>query len=341
MDLKQLCFSLAEKNGSSGDEKEAAKLAKELLSEYMDAQIDRLGSVRGTMGDKGTHILLDAHLDQIGMVVRAIDEKGFLLIDKVGGMDLRVLTGAEVIVHGKSDLFGVICSVPPHLQKGDTSKDTLDIKAMAVDIGYDKKTAESLVEVGDRVTLRCKQHELLGDKIMSPAFDDRCCMASILRALEMTKGQLNNIRVSVLFSTQEETSGSGAKAGSFALMPEYAIAVDVGFGDDPYTDKTQTINLGGGASIGIGPTLDRELTNELISICKDKDIHFQHDVMGGRTGTNADSINITGCGVKTALLSVPLRYMHTGNEIISLSDVECTAKIIAEYLLKKEAECNA
>lgn len=342
MDLKQLCFSLAEKNGSSGDEREAAQYAKELLSEYMDAQINRLGSVQGTMGDKGTHILLDAHLDQIGMVVRAIDEKGFLLIDKVGGVDLRVLTGAEVIVHGKNELFGVICSVPPHLQKkGDDTKDTLDIKTMAVDIGYDKNTAESLVELGDRITLRCKQNELLGDKIMSPAFDDRCCMAAILRALEMTKGQLNNIKVSVLFSTQEETSGSGAKTGSFALMPDYAIAVDVGFGDDAYTDKTQTINLGGGASIGIGPTLDREFTNELISICKEKDIPFQHDVMGSRTGTNADSINITGCGVKTALLSVPLRYMHTGNEIISVSDVECTARIIAEYLLKKEAECNA
>lgn len=341
MNLKQLCFSLAEKNGSSGDEREVAEFARELLSEYMDAKIDRLGSVRGTMGDKGTHILLDAHIDQIGMVVRNIDEKGFLLIDKVGGTDLRVLTGAEVIVHGKEELFGIICSVPPHLQKGDSSKENLDIKTMAVDIGYDKAAAESLVEIGDRITIRSTQHELLGDKIASPAFDDRCCMAAIVRALEMTKGQLNNIRVSVLFSTQEETSGSGAKTGAFALMPDYAIAVDVGFGDDAYTDKTQTINLGGGASIGISPTLDRDLTHELVSICKEKDIPYQHDVMGGRTGTNADSINIAGCGVKTALLSVPLRYMHTGNEIISVSDVECTAKIIAEYLLKKEAECNA
>lgn len=341
MNLKQLCFSLAEKNGSSGDEREVAEFARELLSEYMDAKIDRLGSVRGTMGSKGTHILLDAHIDQIGMVVRHIDEKGFLLIDKVGGTDLRVLTGAEVIVHGKEELFGVICSVPPHLQKGDSSKENLDIKTMAVDIGYDKAAAESLVEIGDRVTIRSTQNELLGDKIASPAFDDRCCMAAIIRALEMTKGQLNNIRVSVLFSTQEETSGSGAKTGAFALMPDYAIAVDVGFGDDAYTDKTQTINLGGGASIGISPTLDRDLTHELVSICKEKDIPYQHDVMGGRTGTNADSINTTGCGVKTALLSVPLRYMHTGNEIISVSDVECTAKIIAEYLLKKEAECNA
>lgn len=341
MDLKQLCFSLAEKCGTSGDEKEAAEYAKELLSEYMPCEIDRLGSVRGTMGQGSTHILLDAHIDQIGMVVRAIDDKGFLLIDKVGGTDLRVLTGAEVIVHGKQTLFGVISSVPPHLQKGDSSKETLDIKTMAVDIGYDKDSAEKLVEVGDRVTLRCLQSELLGDNISSASFDDRCCVAVILRALEMTKGQLGNIKLSVLFSSQEETSGSGAKVGAYSLMPDYAIAVDVGFGDDPYTDKTQTVTLGGGASIGIAPTLDREFTNELIAVAKEKNIPYQHDVMGGRTGTNADSINITGCGVKTALLSVPLRYMHTGNEIINLKDIENTARLIAEYLLKKEAECNA
>ena len=338
MDIKELCFSLSEKNGTSGDETAVSEYAKTLLSEYMTAEIDVLGNVVGTMGDKGTHILLDAHIDQIGLVVRHIDDKGFLLVDKVGGPDLRVLTGAEVIVHGKEELFGVISSVPPHLQKGDSKNESIDLKMMAVDIGMSKESAESLVSIGDRITLRNTQLELLGDKIVSASFDDRCCMAVILRALEITKGKLNNIRVSVLFSAQEETTGSGAKTGTFSLMPDYAIALDVGFGDDPYTDKTQTIVLGKGPSIGISPTLDREFTKELKVLCKDKNIPFQHDVMGGRTGTDADSINNTGRGVKTALLSVPLRYMHTGCEVISLADIENTARLLAEYLLKKESE---
>ena len=341
MNIKELCFSLSEKNGTSGDEKAACEYAKKLLCEYMPAEIDVLGNVVGTMGGQGTHILLDAHIDQIGLVVRHIDDKGFLLVDKVGGPDLRVLIGAEVTVHGKEDLFGVISSVPPHLQKGDGKSESVDLKTMAVDIGVSKAKAESLVEIGDRITLRNTQLELLGDKIVSPSFDDRCCIAVILRALELTKDKLNNIKVSVLFSSQEETGGSGAKTGSFSLMPDYAVALDVGFGDDPYTDKAQTIKLGKGPSIGISPTLDREFTKELKELCKDKGIPFQHDVMGGRTGTNADSINNTGCGVKTALLSVPLRYMHTGCEVISLSDIENTAKLLAEYLLKKESECNA
>ena len=341
MDIKELCFSLAEKNGTSGDEKAACEYAKELLSEYMTTKIDVLGNVVGTLGNKGTHILLDAHIDQIGLVVRHIDDKGFLLVDKVGGPDLRVLIGAEVIVHGEKELYGVISSVPPHLQKGDNKNETIDLKTMAVDIGMSKESAEKLVSIGDRITLKNQQFELLGDKIVSSSFDDRCCIAVILRALELTKNKLNNITVSVLFSSQEETGGSGAKTGSFSIMPDYGIALDVGFGDDPYTDKTQTIALGKGPSIGISPTLDREFTKELKEICINKDIPYQHDVMGGNTGTNADSINNTGRGVKTALISIPLRYMHTGCEVISVSDTENAAKLLAEYLLKKESESNA
>lgn len=341
MDIKDLCFSLSEKNGTSGDESGVCEYAKSLLSEYMETKIDALGNVIGTMGEGSTHILLDAHIDQIGLVVRHIDDKGFLLVDKVGGPDLRVLTGAEVIVHGKKDVFGIISSVPPHLQKGDSKNESIDLKTMAVDIGYTKEKAQEIVCVGDRVTLRVSQFELSGGKIVSPSFDDRCCIAVILRALELTKGKLNNLKVSALFSVQEETSGSGAKTGSFALMPDMAIALDVGFGDDPYTDKSQTISLGKGPSIGISPTLDKALTNELKSICIEKNIPYQHDVMGGRTGTNADSINNTGRGIKTALISVPLRYMHTGCEVISVDDIENAAKLLAEFLLKKDGECNA
>ena len=341
MNTKELCFLLSEKNGTSGDESGVCAYAKSLLSEYMQTEIDVLGNVVGTMGEGKTHILLDAHIDQIGLVVRHIDDKGFLLVDKVGGPDLRVLTGAEVIVHGKEDIFGVISSVPPHLQKGDSKSEAIELKTMAIDIGYTKEKAEAIVAVGDRVTLRAHQFELTQDKIVSPSFDDRCCVAVILRALELTEGRLGNLKVSVLFSVQEETGGSGAKTGSFSLMPDMAIALDVGFGDDPYTDKSQTISLGKGPSIGISPTLDKGLTNELKTISIDKNIPYQHDVMGGRTGTNADSINNTGRGVKTALLSVPLRYMHTGCEVISIDDIENTAKLLAEFLIKKDGECNA
>lgn len=339
MDLKELCFDLSSEAGVSGYETKAAALAESCLKKYMKVSRDRLGNVIGTTDKGKLHILLDAHLDQIGLIVKGFDEKGFVLFDKVGGADLRVLTGAEVILHGEEDIFGVICSVPPHLSKGDDKK--LDINTMAIDTGYSKDEISGLISIGDRITMRNSQHDLIGDRISSGAFDDRCAVAAILYALELVADKLDNIRLSVVFSSREETSGSGAKTGSFLLMPDYSIVVDVGFGDDPYTADSETIKLGKGPSIGIAPILDAEFTKELIELAKEKAIPYQHDVMGRTTGTNADGITVTGAGVKTALLSIPLRYMHTANEIISLSDVENTGKLIAEYLLKKEAEYNA
>lgn len=341
MDIKSMLFDLAGVTGTSGDEADAAQTARRYLSEFMECTTDRLGNVVGTTKKGNVHILLDAHLDQIGLVVRGIDNNGFILVDKVGGMDLRTLTGAEVTVHGTEELFGVLCSVPPHLQSGDGEEKKLELKKMAIDIGYSKAEAEKLVSIGDRITARCCQNVLLNNNISSPAFDNRASVAAILRAVEIVTDKLSNVKLTVLFSSQEETGGSGARVGAFRAMPDYAIVVDVGFGDDPYTDKSQTITLGKGPSIGISPTLDRELTADLTRLAESKGIPYQHDVMGGRTGTNADSINIAGPGVKTALLSVPLRYMHTANEVINTDDIENTAKLIAEFILETEEKYNA
>lgn len=341
MNLKELCFNLAAQNGTSGDEKSAAKVAADYLSKYMSTGIDRLGNVIGKTKEGKLHVILDAHLDQIGLVVRGFDEKGFVLIDAVGGADVRVLTGAEVILHGEEDIFGVVCSVPPHLAKNDDGK-KLDIKQMAVDTGFSKNEVTEILSVGDRITLRNLQYELLGDKISSGAFDDRCAIASILYALSLVEGKLHNVGLTVMFSSREETGGSGARTGAFASGCYCnSIVVDVGFGDDPYTSKEETIKLGDGPSIGIAPILDDAFTKELVAVAKEKEIPYQHDVMGRTTGTNADGITVTGSGIKTALISIPLRYMHTANEIISLKDVEYTGRLIAEYLLKKEAEFNA
>lgn len=341
MNLRNLCFELGCAVGVSGLEQSAAKATVAHLEKYMNVKTDALGNVIGTTEKGKFNVLLDAHLDQIGLVVRGFDDKGFVLFDRVGGADVRVLTGAEVILHGKEDIFGVVCSVPPHLSKSDDSK-KLDVKQMAVDTGYSRQEVMSIVSIGDRITLRNLQYELLGDKISSGAFDDRCAIAAILYALELVKDKLNNVGITVMFSSREETGGSGAKTGAFSSCEsDCSIVVDVGFGDDPYTSKEETVKLGCGPSIGIAPILDSELTKELAGVAKSKDIPYQHDVMGRTTGTNADGITIAGQGIKTALLSIPLRYMHTANEVISLKDIEYTGRLIAEYLLEKEAQYNA
>lgn len=341
MDIKTLCFSLAGANGTSGDEYEACAVAKKALEEYMTVETDRLGSLVGTIGDGNFKILLDAHIDRIGLVVRGIDENGFLLVSSVGGVDPRVMVGCEVEVFGKEKLFGVVCSTPPHLSSKEDSEKGVEIKKLAVDVGLSKDEVSKIVELGDRIVPLSKQLTLLDNRIASPALDDRCGAAALILAAEAVHDKLKNCRVSLQLSSQEEVGGSGAKVAAYNADCDIAIVVDVGFGLDPYCDKTETNELSKGPSIGLSPTLDRELGKELSKIAKENNIPYQHDVMSGRTGTNADVINISRGGVKTALLSIPERNMHTPVEVIDLSDVENTAKLIACYILKKEAELDA
>ena len=340
MDLKELCFKLSDISATSGDETGFSHELIKLLNEYMPCKIDNVGNVLGSSEKGDFHILLDAHIDQVGLVVRGIDSKGFLLVDKIGSIDIRALTGAEVIVHGKEDLFGVVCSVPPHLQSGDSGGE-LNLKSMAIDIGLSAEEAKKAVSIGDRVTMRNFSNQLLNNCISGSALDNRAGVVAIFGALDILKDKLHNVKLSVLFSVQEEVGCRGAGCGAFALMPDCAIVVDVGFGDDVYTDKSLTISLGGGPSIGIAPILSKALSDELVSIAKDEDIPYQHDVMSRTTGTNADTITVVGSGVPTLLLSVPLRYMHTANEVVNIDDIENTSKLIAEFVLKKEAELNA
>ncbi len=340
MNFKDLCFGLTDISATSGDEKSLSVELTKRLDKYMTCKTDSLGNVIGTCGSGDFHVLLDAHIDQVGLVVRAIDDKGFLLVDRIGSVDLRVLTGSEVIVHGKEDLLGVICSVPPHLQNGTPSGD-LNIKAMAVDIGMCADKARRMVSVGDRITMKSTKNELLNNCICSASLDNRAGVAAILGALEIVKGKIDNLTLSVLFSVQEEVGRRGAGSGTFPLNPDCAIVVDVGFGDDAYTDSAFTVKLGKGPSVGISPLLDKGLLGEIMSVAYENNIPVQNDVMGRSTGTNADSISVAGNGVKTALLSVPLRYMHTYNEVVNVDDVMYTSELIAAFLLKKEAELNA
>lgn len=341
MKAKELCFLLAKADGTPGDEFEARSVAESCLSKYMTVHTDRLGSLVGTVGNGSFKILLDAHIDRIGLIVRGIDEKGFLLVSAAGGADARVLVGAKVTVHGSRPLLGIICSTPPHLMTKEDKEKGAEIKSLAVDVGLSKQEAEKIVSIGDRITVDSEQLSLLGNRIASPALDDRCGAAALILAVEAVHDKLKNCCLSLQLSSQEEEGGAGARTAAYTADCDVAIVVDVGFGLDPHCDKTEVNELSKGPSIGISPTLDRNLMLELVELAKDSEIPYQHDVMRGRTGTNADVINISRGGVKTALLSIPERNMHTQVEVIDLADVENTAKLIACYILKKEAELDA
>lgn len=341
MEMFDMLCDLCHANGTSGDEKSAAvSVASELLGKFMPVHTDNMGNVIGDTGVEGSKILLDAHLDRIGFAVTAIDEKGFLKVARVGGIDPIVLSCAEVTVHGKSEVYGVITSTPPHLASKEDNK-ARKIDEIAIDIGMSKEEAEKIVSVGDRVTINGNLVKLMGNRVSGAALDDRCGCAAILRCLEILGDKIGKLPVRVMFSACEETGAAGAVAGGFNSQADEAIAVDVSFAKAPGTDASVTASLGKGTMIGYAPSLNFEMSRRFEKIAKRDLIKYQVEVMGSRTGTNADDIAVSRGGKKTALLSIPQRNMHTAVEIIDLDDIESTAQLMAAYILEREAEKNA
>lgn len=333
----EFIFSLCG-GGVSGDEKDAAAAAARVLSRFMPVHSDALGNVVGKKDGGGPHILLDAHIDRIGMIVTSVGADGFVKAAQCGSIDRRVLPAAEVVIMGKEDVFGVITSTPPHLSKG--AKEAPELSELSIDTGFDGEKAKELVSLGDRIILKSYQHKLVGGRICSAAQDNRVGVAAILRCLEMLEGKDFSCGLTVLFSVQEETTGGGAKTGSFLSEADEAIIVDVGFASAPDIPSEKSAPLGGGVMIGFAPALCRDMSLELLSLAEKSSIPCTRDVMGGATGTNAESVAFSRGGKRTALLSIPQRNMHTAAEVCDIEDIENTARLICSYILKKGGVIN-
>lgn len=333
MELSKLLQTLSEISGVSGRENRAEESVMNLLRPYCSEVSVINGNIIGSVGKRKAeqpHILLDAHLDQVGMIVTYITKEGFIKVGNIGGIDCRLLPAQNVILHGKSDIPGVVCSIPPHLSNGDKSAPKID--EILIDTGYSKEELEEIVQLGDTVSFDTKFQILKNDFVSGRSMDDRCGIASILYSLYLLQNEKLNCSISVLFSTQEEVGERGAKIAAYDINPDIAIAVDVSFGiahgDDPVKCKL----LGSGPMIGISPSLSSQVSNDLIRAAERIGAGWQAEVMSGTTGTNADQFSVTRNGVLTGTISIPLRYMHTPAEIISLKDVRATGEIIASYI---------
>ena len=332
MNLEQTIIQLADTSGVSGDETKAAELALEMLKEFTDDCYIRNGNVIGHLGTKGKkpHIMIDAHIDQIGFVVTYITDDGFLKISNCGGIDRRLLLAQQVTVLGKEPVAGIVCAIPPHLSTDESSVPEID--EIFIDIGMKKEQAEKFVSLGDKIVFATSCKKLQGDRITGAALDDRCGVAAILRVLEILKDNRLDYELTVMFSTQEEIGERGAKIGVFDIEPDIALAVDVSFALTADDSEIKCGKMGKGCMIGFAPTLDKELSQQFKAIAEKNNMPYQIEVMNGETGTNADRFSVNKSGVKAVTLSIPLKYMHTPVEVISVSDVERTAQLIAAYL---------
>ena len=340
--MKKELLELSESGGISGFESAITPKIKKLLEKYCEEiSVDRLGNVigirRGGKNSSGK-IMLEAHIDGIGLMVTDVDERGFIRFTNIGGVDTRILPSAEVIVCGRKELYGVIGAKPPHLQKPGESDKPAKLCDMAIDVGLSHDEVCKYVTPGDMITF-CTSAKKLSPKMISGKYlDDRAGFLSLLLCLEELKNVNLPFDIIVMGAVQEEVGCRGAAAGSYHIEPDAAFVVDVCHGDTPDSGSESIFKLGSGTVLSLGPNIHPYLAQVAQTVAEREGIKYSLDTDGGDTGTDAWEIQVAKNGIPTLLLSIPLRYMHTTVETISYDDVSATGRLLAAAIREIDLE---
>ncbi len=338
--MRTLLETLTCAPGISGREYAIADTFSALVAPYAaELSRDALGNVlvhrRGYEKGRRT-LLLEAHMDKIGLMVRHIAEDGALLVSPVGGFDTKTLPASAVRIFGREVLHGVISSIPPHIA---VSEKAPKMEMLTVDTGLSPAQVRELVSVGDVMEFITDFTPLGDHKISASALDDRAGLAVLLETLRLIEGESLPFNIAVCGAVQEEVGLCGAGTAAYTLSPYAAFCVDVCHGESP--DASGSIyTLGKGPAITVGPNVQRSVSDFLIDTAKRAEIPHQIDVDSGNTGTDAWPIQAARCGIFTGLLSLPLRYMHTGYEVLDIRDAENAAALLAAAIkdLGKQGE---
>ncbi len=327
---------LSDLRGISGFEYRISDEVIKMFKPYCDEiKNDALGNIiaikKGKTGNK--KIMLEAHLDEIGLLVSDIDENGFLSFVNIGGVDARILPSAEVIVHGKYDIKGVIGAKPPHLQEAGEADKSIKIKDMSIDTGLDADEVRKNVIIGTPVTLCQSVGMLKNNNLSAKTLDDRAGIAAILEVFKNTNKINADLYASI--SVQEEVGLRGAKVSAFGIMPDVAIAIDVCHAITPDNSK-EAFEAGSGVVVTIGPNIHPQVSEKLLEISKKYEIKTNTEVCGGDTGTDAWAIQVAGSGIPTGLLSIPLKYMHTSVETMNLDDFSALVSLLEKFIKESD-----
>lgn len=326
----------------TGFESAGQKVWLEYVSEFADeTETDHYGSAVAKVltSPEAITVMLEAHCDEIGMMIQYIDENGFVYITKIGGSDPSITRAKRVFIHtGKGIVSGIVGNTAIHLQ--DKEKNKIPTwSELFIDIGVNsREEALELVQVGDPITF-ADDFEFLNDDILTGrALDNRIGGFVIAQALKRLKKKKNDLQVNVLAlnSVQEEIGGYGARMMSFRLMPDAAIVTDVTHATDTpgisHKEHGQTI-LGGGPAVMHGSANHPVLVKKILNAAEKNKISVQHEATSYRTGTDTDSIFYIQSGIPSALMSLPLRYMHSPVETVSMTDVEDLISLMVETVL--------
>lgn len=336
MDIRNILFSLCELSGPSGFERRVAEEAVEWMRPLVDkAYSDRFGNAVGVRccgNPNARKLLLDAHLDEIGLIVTGM-EKGYLRFRTIGGVDLRVLPDQELILLAQQPAFGVVACLPPHVQTDEDCNKSIPVSELFIDVGMSQEQAEKQIPIGTPAVFRSSCFSVGDTRVCGKAMDDRAGFVCLLRTLELLQDRRLDVDLVVLGSAREEVSGAGARVGAFAHAPDCCVAVDVTHAKTPDTKGSddRVFELGGGPAIGMGPNMTRWMTARMMDKARQFHISYQTEVMSGHSGTNGWHMQTARDGIATSVISLPVKYMHSPNEVLELADIEKAAQLLAAF----------
>jgi len=324
--------------GVSGFEEDVRGFLEARLAELGFAtSLDKLGSLIARYPGSGRRVMLVAHMDEIGMVVRYVDERGFLYLTPVGGVNARVLPGSRLLVKTDSGLLeGVVGEKPVHRMKEEERRRAPEIEELFVDLGLPAERVRGLVRPGDPVGFKPSFYATDSGLVASKALDDRLGCLTLLLVAEQAPSLQLSADLYLVFSAREEIGLEGARTAAFVVKPDVAVAVDVTHaGDTPALGEREApVKVGAGPVISRGAALDSGVTRALVEAAQAAGVSYQLEGEGGRTGTDIDAVRLVGEGVRVGVVSLPLRYMHTPSEVGSVGDAESAAKLLAEFLVR-------
>ncbi len=300
---------------------------------------DAYGNCVAVLNKGGSpRVMLAGHADEIAMAVNYINEEGFIYVRKMGGVDPAITKAQRVVIHSRiGPVKGVVGNVAPHLTKEEKDGKAPKIQDLFIDIGAaDRKEAQSLVQIGDPITLVDEFDILRGDLAVCRAFDNRVGTFAVVETLRLLKssGAKLNAEICAVSNVQEEVGLFGARQIAYSLQPDVAVVVDVTHATDyPTVNKAQhgDIRVGEGPTVTHGGCNHPEVVARIEQLARTKKIPLQHEAMSSTSGTDTDVIFWTRGGIPSALISLPNRYMHSPVEVVSLADLEKIPELLAAF----------
>ena len=334
--LFSLLAELSALPGASGHEHVVARRVGELLAPSCPSvKYDALGNCialrPGSGPEPRPRVMIAAHMDEIGLMVTRVEEGGFLRFAAIGGVDPRALVAQEVVVHADVPLAGYVGVKPPHLLTARERERSIPIEEMFIDVGLPEEEARRRVPPGTIVTVRRDLTRLMGTRAAGKALDNRASVAALVETMRQLAGLHHVADVYAVATVQEEVGLRGAMVSTYAVVPDMAVAVDVGFGAAPGLPEDRVLRLGHGPAIGFGPNIHPRMFEGLVRAAQDHRVPHQIEPLPGSSGTDAWAMQVVGSGIPTAVVSIPLRYMHTSVEVVDLEDIRQTARLLAHW----------